>query len=547
MIRRRHVGLMALGCALALTVSAISMAETIRTIALGGNPAPGTNSVYDVPSEPVLNAAGTVLFRYTLNGGDANLANRVGLWTASTGEPELVVRAGDPAPGTAGGVVFANSSFISRITPSGQITFAGALAGPGIDDTNSTGIWIADNNHISPIVRRGEPAPGTSDAQFSQLSVFSIRIDAEGRPAFRAELSGPDVDQTNDEGIWAQRSAGLAKVARDGDLATDGLAGASFSVIGNPSRNPTGDLAFWARLEGDGITSSNDDGLWIDRSGVLSLVAREGDPLPALTPGTTLAVIDPSEPAFNDAGNVAFAGSASGIDGGWGVWSDRSGQLDVVTKVGREVPGTPAGVFFDSISLGGKLVMNADGNTAFTSGLFGAVDPSNDSGIWSEGFGALSLVAREGEQAPGAPNGVVFDSFEGPLEAKTAINGVGQVAFQVSVTGDPDTEGEGIWAQDRHGEVQLIVRRGDTIEVAPADFRTVEGLDFFGRSGLEDGRGSGFNELGQLAFRARFTDGMYGVFVSDKVAVPEPCLPGTILGALAIVLLSRSRYEKSVF
>jgi hypothetical protein len=43
-------------------------------------------------------------------------------------------------------------------------------------------------------------------------------------------------------------------------------------------------------------------------------------------------------------------------------------------------------------------------------------------------------------------------------------------------------------------------------------------LDFVAPSGNSDGRPSGLNNVGQLAFWASFTDGSQGVFVSNKVA-----------------------------
>ncbi|MEO0586928.1 MAG: PEP-CTERM sorting domain-containing protein [Planctomycetota bacterium] len=50
------------------------------------------------------------------------------------------------------------------------------------------------------------------------------------------------------------------------------------------------------------------------------------------------------------------------------------------------------------------------------------------------------------------------------------------------------------------------------------DFRTVDDLDFIGAYGPGEGRGSGFNDLGQITFAADFTDGTYGVFISNAVA-----------------------------
>jgi hypothetical protein len=80
------------------------------------------------------------------------------------------------------------------------------------------------------------------------------------------------------------------------------------------------------------------------------------------------------------------------------------------------------------------------------------------------------------------------------------------------------TNDHGIWATDRSGAQQLIVRKGDELEVAPGDFRTISDLSLVGDNGNSNGWPSGFNNFGQLAFWASFTDGTQGVFVSNKVA-----------------------------
>jgi hypothetical protein len=108
------------------------------------------------------------------------------------------------------------------------------------------------------------------------------------------------------------------------------------------------------------------------------------------------------------------------------------------------------------------------------------------------------------------------------------MNAAGQTAFQgragVDSLGD-----SGIWATDVNGTLQLVVRAGDTLEVAPADFRTIWYVDFVadsqGETGNEDGRASGFNDRGQIAFEAHFTDGTSGIFVSDAV-LNDGVLPG---------------------
>ena len=73
----------------------------------------------------------------------------------------------------------------------------------------------------------------------------------------------------------------------------------------------------------------------------------------------------------------------------------------------------------------------------------------------------------------------------------------------------------GIWVQGRNGKLVLVARTGGQLEVAPGDRRTVARLAFLGGTGNENGRNSGFNDRGQIAFQASFTDDSSGVFVFD--------------------------------
>ena len=164
-------------------------------------------------------------------------------------------------------------------------------------------------------------------------------------------------------------------------------------------------------------------------------------------------------------------------------------------------------------------MLNNAGQIAFYDTLIGSgVNFDNDQGLWWDGSGNLALAAREGNHAPGTPSGVNFGGFS---SLSSVLNDAGQIAFFSKLTDG----GSGIWATDRTGDLQLIARIGDKLEVAPGDSRTLSGIVFFNSStstGNSDGRPSAFNNLGQLAFYASFTDGSSGIFVSNVVAVPEP-------------------------
>ncbi|MDZ4658532.1 MAG: hypothetical protein SH868_13225 [Bythopirellula sp.] len=304
----------------------------------------------------------------------------------------------------------------------------------------------------------------------------------------------------------------------------------AFSNI--PVLNDAGQTAFKARLIGSSVDSTNDFGLWSEGSGSLVLVAREGSQAPGVPSGVNFNLfVGYFAPALNNAGQTAFKASLIG-DGvvstnNEGIWSEGSAGLALVARAGDHAPGTPSGVNFGSSSGSfSEAVLNDAGQTAFRANLTGSgVDSTNSRGIWSEGSGSLALVARAGDHAPGTPSDVKFSSFG----VDFVLNDAGQIAFEADTSGGSQP---GIWATDRNGVLQLIARRGGLLEIAPGDFRTVNFLELDLRiTGNSDGRPSWFNNRGQLVFIAGFTDGTSGIFVSNRVAVPEPS--SLLLGALA--------------
>ncbi len=245
-------------------------------------------------------------------------------------------------------------------------------------------------------------------------------------------------------------------------------------------------------------------------------------------------------PALNNSGQTAFFGNltGTGVNGSnnSGIWSESGGTgLALIARAGDEAPGT-GGASFDGFGAF-ALVLNNGGQTAFIGSLTGTgVNGSSDLGVWSEKEGVgLALVARAGDPAPDT-GGVNFSNFTNLI-----LNDAGQIAFRGEGTGTG--VGSGIWAEDPSGVLRLIARSGDLLDVDDGpgtDFRTIRFLNFIGDSGNGDGRPSGFNNLGQLAFSASFTDGTSGIFVSNLVAIPEPAT--WVLAALAALGLFVRRW-----
>ena len=85
---------------------------------------------------------------------------------------------------------------------------------PGI-----VGSALADTITFRTVALTGDPAPGTPpDVDFSLFFRDPV-IDGAGHSAFIARLTGPDVGDSNDDGIWTEGSGSLALLTREGDQA----------------------------------------------------------------------------------------------------------------------------------------------------------------------------------------------------------------------------------------------------------------------------------------------------------------------------------------
>ncbi len=530
-----------------LSIAGLAQAGGIRTVALSGQQAPGLPSGVSYDSIDnlwyVLNDAGQTAFLATYADSSSNVIG-AGLWAGTSGSLALVAGSSVQAPGTPSGVTFNGFGKIG-IDQFGRAALSAALAGPGVDtnnETNSQGIWAPSTSGLALAARAGNQAAGLPSGVIygaGSPDPFSLVTNKPGQVAFYSYLNFNYTYQ--EQGLWSGAAGSLRLVARTGNQIPDSTShapgtpsGVNFSTFTSPVLNDAGETAFVGGLTGTGISYNvNDVGIWSEGSGSLALVARAGNH----APGTASGVNYGSgffPPALNNAGHIAFAAilTGSGVDNTnfTGLWSGDSTGPALVARGGSQAPGTPSGVKFRDFYTSQPVLNNADQIAVWTFLTGAGVDSTNDEGIWLENSGALALMARSGSHAPGTPSGVNYEYLTQP-----DINDAGQIAFAASLTGSGvnSTNDSGIWVTDTAGVLELIAREGDLLEVAPGDFRTIASLSLNGLlTGNSDGRGSDFNNAGQLAFWASFTDGSEGIFVSNAVATPEPAA----LALLSIVL-----------
>jgi hypothetical protein len=525
--------------ATSLLVALPSFAADFRVVALTGDSAPGTGGADFgfFPTFPDLTNSGLTAFYATTLGGGTNASNNEGVWSEGTGSGlSLIARQGNTAPGTSDNFYsFGGPIYINEF---GQTAFQ-ATTGDGTTSPYKTGIWSEGaGGGLELVARRGDLAPGTVGSSFDILTINAFNN--AGQLAFQCILSGGEADNTS--GHWRHDSNGLSLIIRVGQHAAGTTGDVNYQQLGPIVMNDSGHVAFATNLVGADVSGFAERGVWSEGHGSgLQLIARTGDPAPGTGPDTYFSDIGQS-PSINNAGHIAFygalqgSGSTPGVNS-TGIWSEAGGGgLRLVARADdpvTDLPGTELAGFR------GQVYLNGVGQTTFVAGIRGpGVDSSNNIALFKEdSAGGLKLIAREGDTAPGT------NAFF--LEPDPTINAVGQVAFRSTLTGPgvDSSNNEAIFAEDRNGILRLIAREGQWIDVDPGPLTDLHqimpsSLQFLTRSGNQDGHGSGFNDRGEVVFRAAFENGTDGIFISYLATVPEPAtlvVAGMALGMFAFV------------
>lgn len=130
----------------------------------------------------------------------------------------MVARTGDAnfGPDLGPTVTFAQLSAPST-NSLGQLAFGGYVQGPGITASNDQGIWVRMGNITSAVIREGLVSPNLGSGINFTSFTFPV-INNVGQITFAAFLSGPGVTSANNQGLWVWSAGELVKIARMGDL-----------------------------------------------------------------------------------------------------------------------------------------------------------------------------------------------------------------------------------------------------------------------------------------------------------------------------------------
>lgn len=192
-------------------------------------------------------------------------------------------------------------------------------------------------------------------------------------------------------------------------------------------------------------------------------IVMTGQQAPGFDEGIVIQQLDGGG-VINNLGQVLFAaildGPLIGSDNNNTIWIWSEGQLELVLQEGQDASGTPAGVIFGDGPTNAfrQIVFSAQGDFAFQTRVMGpGVTSDNDYGVWGTRGGQLMLVAREGDPAPGTPDGVIFSN----IERANLYGPTGMLDLLGHLTG-PGTEPprhHGLWIGEP-GAMTLLFRIG---------------------------------------------------------------------------------------
>ncbi len=154
-----------------------------------------------------------------------------------------------------------------------------------------------------------------------------------------------------------------------------------------------------------------------------------------------------------------------------------------------------------------------------------AINQNNNAGIWEGTISSFNLVAREGQQAPGTAAGVLFNTATGASTCFTdpLVSALGETVFTSTLTGPGVTNlnNEGLWATDPNGDLSLIMRLGDQINLGALGIKTITAIGYVNDTTAWGSNTDGLNDLGQISVQLQFNDATEAL-VLVQLPVPEP-------------------------
>jgi len=469
---------------------------------------------------PQIDGAGNVLLDGYIAGPGITFSNDRAIWYGQPGSLSVVIREGDPAPGIDGG--FIAELWTTYVSETGVVCLSCYLEGPSIvSGVNARGNFAGPPGSLQKIVQAGDPAPLTEPGTvFASSSNFALRLSDNGVTLALYDLAGPAVDSSNDQVMYTGFPDNPQIVWRRGMAAPDTEPGVVILYADNiqgPTINDLGQSAFRGVLAGETINPENDVSNWLGDASGLTLISREGDAVPGFIKGVTYSATG-GIPTLNALGDVGFTALIEGpgvtVDDNRTAWIyEHSGQYTMLVREGYPVVGAPTGAVLDHVE---RPLVSASGVALAGGRLRGS--PISPSASGTALFGtaeAFGVDLRDGDPLGPTDPGALLSSLVGS-SSRGALNDVGDVALVVPLTGDAvDASNDRVvlFRSHAYGQWIRLFREGDLIDgkiVGP------DGIDtggFGNKTTGSDGFLQSFADSRTLVTSIGFSDGSRGNYL----------------------------------
>jgi len=465
---------------------------------------------------PSINDSSEIAFAALFTSQEGNRSVIVGPKPDDRSTSAVIAAQGSPATdetGTAlpGGEIFA--SFGDPVLNSeGHVAFVAKLtADPQVPGSRDTGLWSDAGDILHLVAREGSEAPGATGATFKKFTSIALGSSSGGESllAFVASLAkaGPGTDV----GLWfAQRTASPELIIREGQ-----------SVSFGGSDHKLQSLQALAILkgapgQGNGVADSSVLALAKFKDGAQAILRAAGAAGVTVVAATGDAQLDATLKAFSSttqstSAKAAFIASLQGAskptNAAAFIENDDATQT-AIAREGDAAPGTD-GVF----SAIGTIVRRSDGDALVQATIKGGTTiGSTNTGLWWRKGGVLTLLAREGFAAP--VDGGLWQSFQSIALPDGAVSApIFTGTLRPKETIDPRNN-LGLWAANLAGELQLVLRTGDTFQI-DAQTKTLRSFTVLSIVPGSPAQTRSFNSNRELIYRALFTDGSKAILTKD--------------------------------
>ncbi len=361
---------------LAACASTANAAVAYRKVAITGDASPGSGGTFTGFTTFSMNQNGEVALFGISSAVISNAVGEVdGVWAEDAGTLLRVVQHGQPAPGGGGGF-FSAFAATPVIRDDGAVVFRGSML------TGQNGVWSGTTSSgpdLLAITGMSVPALGAGVTlqsltyATSDIPVFS----QSGRLVALGKVTGTGITTgVNDDLLFTAAPGGLlSAVARKGDPAPGAPAGAQYDVLSKPdSYSPTGLVAFKADMKTGlgGVVSNTKAGVWGGVPGALELRARMGD---AIDLSYNYATPD-TKLFLNSAGTKVLSTTATDFFGTVPALVRTGAPPALLVRQGMAVTDVPLASFANDPTAGGgakyyRFAMASSGVVAFEAPMAG--------------------------------------------------------------------------------------------------------------------------------------------------------------------------------